>query len=147
MKSIAPRRRTSGGRWHSCATCRSTILFVLQKRRAAVSFALSLFLRKAVLTSHAFRVNNCTDTMKPCSQSLKNHINNCSSTGARTDCLPTCSKRRCAASGFDMLSCFAGRQRRTCKGWTTRSRQQDLDDSPASWRTSMMPRRMSFLCH
>jgi hypothetical protein len=44
MKSIVSLRRTSGGRWHSCVTCRSTILFVWQKRRTARSFALSVFL-------------------------------------------------------------------------------------------------------
>ena len=87
IKSIASLRRTSGGRWHSCVTCRSEILFVLQKRRTAKSFAFSVLLRKAALTSHAFRVNNCTDTMKPCSRSSKNHLKNCSSTEARTDCL------------------------------------------------------------
>ena len=106
-------------------------------------FCSLLFLRKAALTSHAFRVNNCTVTMKPCSRSSKNHLNNCSFTRARTDCLPTCSEQRCAASGFDM-SCLACCQRLTCEGLSIRSRQHDLNDSPASWRSSMMPRSMSF---
>ena len=71
MKSRVSLASCSGGRWHLCETVQRTILFETKNCLIAQSFDLFVFVWNAVLSSQALRVNNQTETMKPCSQGNK----------------------------------------------------------------------------